>query len=37
MFRDLNGLSIWMAISSFWGKLQNEAVQEHFKSSLLRS
>jgi uncharacterized protein (TIGR02421 family) len=37
MFRDLNGLSIWMAISSFWGKLQNNAVQEHFKSSLLRS
>jgi len=37
MFRDLNGLSIWMAISSFWGKLQNEAVQEHFRSSLLRS
>jgi hypothetical protein len=37
MFRDLNGLSIWMAISSFWGKLQNAAVQEHFKSSMLRS
>jgi uncharacterized protein (TIGR02421 family) len=37
MFRDLNGLSIWMAISSFWGKLQNAAVQDHFRSSLLRS
>jgi uncharacterized protein (TIGR02421 family) len=37
MFRDLNGLSIWMAISSFWGKLQNDAVQEHFRSSMLRS
>lgn len=37
MFRDLNGLSIWMAISSFWGKLQNEAVQEQFRKSLLRS
>jgi uncharacterized protein (TIGR02421 family) len=37
MFRDLNGLSIWMAISAFWGKLKNETVQEHFRSSLLRT
>jgi hypothetical protein len=36
MFRDLNGLSIWMAISAFWGKLKNETVQDHFRSSLLR-
>jgi len=37
MFKDLNGLSIWLAISAFWGKLKNEAVQEHFRNSLLRS
>lgn len=37
MFKDLNGLSIWLAISSFWGKLKNEAVQEHFRSTLLRT
>lgn len=37
MFRDLNGLSIWLGISAFWGKLKNEAVQEHFRSTLLRS
>jgi hypothetical protein len=36
MFKDLNGLSIWLAISSFWGRLKNEAVQEHFRK-LLRS
>jgi len=37
MFKDLNGLSIWLAISSFWGKLKNEAVQDHFRSTLLRT
>ncbi len=37
MFKDLNGLSIWLAISAFWGKLKNEAVQEHFRNTLLRS
>jgi uncharacterized protein (TIGR02421 family) len=36
MFKDLNGLSIWLAISAFWSKLKNEAVQEHFRSTLLR-
>jgi uncharacterized protein (TIGR02421 family) len=37
MFKDLNGLSIWLGISSFWGKLKNETVQEHFRSTLLRT
>jgi len=34
MFKDLNGLSIWLGISSFWGRLKNEAVQEHFRKQL---
>ncbi len=37
MFKDLNGLSIWLGISAFWGKLKNETVQDHFRSALLRS
>lgn len=37
MFKDLNGLSIWLGISAFWGKLKNEAVQEHFRNTLLRT
>lgn len=33
MFRDLNGLAIWLAVSAFWGKLENEAIQQHFRDS----
>jgi uncharacterized protein (TIGR02421 family) len=36
MFKDLNGLSIWLGISAFWGNLKNEAVLEHFKNMLLK-
>lgn len=36
MFRDLNGLAIWLAISAFWGKLENEAIQRHFRDSWAR-
>lgn len=33
IFRDLNGLAIWLAISAFWGKLDNKAIQRHFRDS----
>jgi uncharacterized protein (TIGR02421 family) len=36
MFRDLNGLAIWLAVSAFWGKLENEAIQRHFRDSWAR-
>ncbi|HMJ16537.1 MAG TPA: flavohemoglobin expression-modulating QEGLA motif protein [Polyangiaceae bacterium] len=31
MFRDLNGLAIWLGISSFWGRLKNRAVHRHYE------
>jgi uncharacterized protein (TIGR02421 family) len=34
IFRDLNGLAIWLAISAFWGRLENEAIQERFRQSM---
>jgi hypothetical protein len=30
MFKDLNGLAIWLAVSSFWGRLKNRAVHQHY-------
>ena len=31
MFRDASGLSIWFAISSFWGRLKNTAMQANYE------
>jgi uncharacterized protein (TIGR02421 family) len=31
MFRDLNGLAIWLGISTFWGRLKNRAVHRHYE------
>ena len=30
MFRDLNGLAIWMAYSSFFSQLAGDAVADHY-------
>jgi len=30
IFRDLNGLAIWLGISTFWSRLKNRAVHEHY-------
>ncbi len=34
MFKDLNGLAIWLGHAAFWGRLENLAIQERFRSSL---
>jgi len=31
MFRDLNGLAIWLGISTFWGRLKNRAIHRHYE------
>jgi len=31
MFRDMNGLAIWLGISTFWGRLKNQALREHYE------
>jgi uncharacterized protein (TIGR02421 family) len=31
MFRDLNGLAIWLGVSTFWGRLKNRAVHRHYE------
>jgi hypothetical protein len=31
MFRDMNGLSIWLGISTFWGRLRSNAIQAHYE------
>ncbi len=31
MFRDMNGLAIWLGISTFWGRLKNRAVHRYFE------
>lgn len=31
LFRDLNGLAIWLGISTFWGRLKNQAIQRHYE------
>jgi uncharacterized protein (TIGR02421 family) len=30
MFRDMNGLAIWLGISTFWGRLRSQALQLHY-------
>jgi len=30
MFRDMNGLAIWLGISTFWGRLRSHAIQQHY-------
>jgi uncharacterized protein (TIGR02421 family) len=30
-FRDLNGLAIWLGVSSFWGRLKNRIVHRHYE------
>lgn len=34
LFQDLNGLAIWLGLAAFWGRLENEAIQETFRQSL---
>ena len=31
MFRDLNGLAIWLGVSTFWGRLNSGAVIAHYE------
>jgi uncharacterized protein (TIGR02421 family) len=31
IFRDLNGLAIWLGISTFWGRLKNQRIQLHYE------
>jgi uncharacterized protein (TIGR02421 family) len=31
IFRDMNGLSIWLGISTFWGRLRGQAIQAHYE------
>jgi uncharacterized protein (TIGR02421 family) len=31
MFRDMNGLAIWLGISTFWGRLKSQALREHYE------
>jgi uncharacterized protein (TIGR02421 family) len=37
MFRDLNGLAIWMAYSTFFSQLGGEAIAEHYASLFARA
>jgi uncharacterized protein (TIGR02421 family) len=37
MFRDLNGLAIWMAYSTFFSQLGGEAIAEHYARVFARS
>ncbi len=30
MFRDMNGLAIWLGVSTFWGRLRSQAIQAHY-------
>ena len=31
MFRDMNGLAIWLGVSAFWGRLKSQAIQVHYE------
>ena len=31
MFRDMNGLAIWLGISTFWGRLRSQEIQAHYE------
>jgi hypothetical protein len=37
MFRDLNGLAIWMAYSSFFSELTGEAITDHYGKLFARA
>ncbi|MCA9587544.1 MAG: flavohemoglobin expression-modulating QEGLA motif protein [Myxococcales bacterium] len=37
MFRDLNGLAIWMAYSAFFARLGGEAISEHYAKIFARA
>jgi uncharacterized protein (TIGR02421 family) len=36
MFRDLNGLAVWMAYSTFFGQLADEAISDHYAKLFAR-
>ena len=36
MFRDLNGIAVWMAYSTFFGQLEDEAISEHYAKLFAR-
>jgi len=36
IFRDLNGLAIWLGISTFWGRMTSAAVQQHYEKLFAR-
>jgi uncharacterized protein (TIGR02421 family) len=31
MFQDMNGLAIWLGVSTFWGRLRSQAIQQHYE------
>lgn len=31
LFQDLNGLAMWLAVTTFWGRLNSNAVMSHFE------
>jgi hypothetical protein len=31
LFEDLNGLAMWLAITNFWGRLNNRAIMSHYE------
>ncbi len=35
MFKDLNGLAIWLGHAAFWGRLENKAIQDDFERQLV--
>jgi hypothetical protein len=37
MFRDLNGLAVWMAYSTFFGKLGDDAISDHYAKLFSRA
>jgi uncharacterized protein (TIGR02421 family) len=37
IFEDLNGLAIWLGISTFWGRLNNRAVLQHYERLFVRT
>jgi uncharacterized protein (TIGR02421 family) len=36
MFRDLNGIAVWMAYSTFFGKLGDDAISDHYAKLFAR-
>ena len=37
MFRDLNGLAVWMAYSTFFGSLGDDAISDHYAKVFSRA